>query len=182
MFPDYDMEQFQGNLPGVFSCACVTVCLACAHACVSTSLPIGMKDVVEWVKPPVMSIPKLFYKDLAAMGLKNDSTMTAYNIYATGAWMCCSPSVCHCSCVLAIECVQASAVRARIGRMTVTSGLTFVPTTRMEGGSSLSADWRAVGSLASPSRWCTTLPCCPRLHSGLCPRLIRPPIGPTRQQ
>ena len=33
-------------------------------------------QVVEWVKPPIMDIPTLFYKDLQAAGLKNDSTMT----------------------------------------------------------------------------------------------------------
>ena len=42
-------------------------------------------QVVEWVKPPVMGIPTLFYKDLKAAGLKNDSTMAEYNIYATGS-------------------------------------------------------------------------------------------------
>ena len=59
-FPNYDQEQFKGNLP-------------------------GMDDVVEWVKPPKMEVPTLLYKDLKAMGLKNDSTMREYNIYAVGS-------------------------------------------------------------------------------------------------
>lgn len=42
---------------------------------------------MEWVKPPVMDIPTLFYKDLYAEGLKNDSTMTvsAYTLSRTHA-------------------------------------------------------------------------------------------------
>ena len=58
-YPDYDQEQFIGSLP-------------------------DDRDVLKWVKPPIMSIPELFYKDLNAAGLKNDSTMREYNIYATG--------------------------------------------------------------------------------------------------
>ena len=57
-YPDYDQEQFNGTLP-------------------------NDRDVMTWVKPPIMDIPELFYKDLAAMGLKDDSTMKEYNIYAT---------------------------------------------------------------------------------------------------
>ena len=49
-YPDYDQEQFSGDLP-------------------------DDRDVVTWVKPPIMPIPELFYKDLKAMGLKNDSTV-----------------------------------------------------------------------------------------------------------
>jgi hypothetical protein len=43
-----------------------------------------MGEVVEWVEPPALAPPVLFYKDLKAAGLKNDSTMTEYNLYATG--------------------------------------------------------------------------------------------------
>ncbi len=50
MYPNYDIEQFSGSLP-------------------------DMHEVVEWLKPPVMDIPTLFYKDLFGAGLKNDSTM-----------------------------------------------------------------------------------------------------------
>ena len=58
-YPNYDQEQFKGNLP-------------------------GMKQIVAYEKPPIMPIPELYYLDLKAMGLKNDSTMREYNIYATG--------------------------------------------------------------------------------------------------
>jgi hypothetical protein len=59
MFPNFDMEQFAGDLP-------------------------GDREVAAWVKPPIMSIPTLVYKDLKAQGLKNDSTMREYNVYAAG--------------------------------------------------------------------------------------------------
>ena len=59
MYPNYDIEQFSGQLP-------------------------GMRELVGWVKAPIMPIPELIYKDLKAMGLKNDSTMTEYNVYAAG--------------------------------------------------------------------------------------------------
>lgn len=63
MYPNYDVEQWQGNLPG----------------------GNPGRQVVEWVKPPLMPIPTLFYKDLQQEGLKNDSTMREYNVYATGS-------------------------------------------------------------------------------------------------
>jgi hypothetical protein len=59
MYPNYDMEQFAGELP-------------------------GMREVAAWVKPPLKELPTLVYKDLKAAGLKNDSTMREYNIYAAG--------------------------------------------------------------------------------------------------
>jgi hypothetical protein len=59
MYPNWDMEQFSGDLP-------------------------GDREVAQWVKPPIMDIPTLVYKDLKAAGLKNDSTMRDYNIYAAG--------------------------------------------------------------------------------------------------
>ena len=59
MFPNFDMEQFSGDLP-------------------------GDAEVVKWVKPPIMDIPVLVYKDLKASGQKDDSTMREYNIYAAG--------------------------------------------------------------------------------------------------
>ena len=60
MYPnDFDVEEFRGPLP-------------------------GMREVAQWVKAPLMDIPELFYKDLQAQGLKNDSTMGEYNLYAAG--------------------------------------------------------------------------------------------------
>jgi hypothetical protein len=59
MYPNYDIEQFTGDLP-------------------------GMSSIDAWVKAPLMEIPELYYKDLFALGLKNDSTMMEYNIYAAG--------------------------------------------------------------------------------------------------
>jgi len=59
MFPNYDLEFFSGDLP-------------------------GMGSVKEWVKAPLMDIPELVFKDLKAAGLKNDSTMTEYNFYGAG--------------------------------------------------------------------------------------------------
>ena len=56
MYPNFDVEQFVGNLPDT--------------------------RAVTWTKAPLMEIPELFYKDLKALGLKNDSTMEEYNIYA----------------------------------------------------------------------------------------------------
>jgi len=59
MYPNYDLEFFSGNLP-------------------------GQGEVSVWRKPPIMAIPTLVYKDLKAAGLKDDSTMREYNIYAAG--------------------------------------------------------------------------------------------------
>ena len=59
MYPNYDIEFFSGNLP-------------------------GDGQVSVWRKPPIMAIPTLVYKDLKAAGLKDDSTMREYNIYAAG--------------------------------------------------------------------------------------------------
>jgi hypothetical protein len=64
LFPAYypnsfDIEFFNGNLP-------------------------GDREVSVWRKPPIMAIPTLVYKDLKAAGLKDDSTMREYNIYAAG--------------------------------------------------------------------------------------------------
>jgi hypothetical protein len=59
MYPNYDVEQFRGTLP-------------------------GMRQVSEWVKPPPMAIPEVYFKDLNAAGLKNDSTMAEYNFYSAG--------------------------------------------------------------------------------------------------
>lgn len=58
-YPNYDQEQFKGSLP-------------------------GMREVVQWVKPGLFAVPTFLYKDLAALGLKNDSTMTQYNVYGAG--------------------------------------------------------------------------------------------------
>jgi hypothetical protein len=59
-YPNIDQEQFRGALP-------------------------DMRQVIKWIKPGLFDIPTLFYKDLKALGLKNDSTMREYNIYATGS-------------------------------------------------------------------------------------------------
>jgi hypothetical protein len=60
-FPNgFDIEQFNGQLP-------------------------DMREVAEWVEPPALAPPAIYYKDLKAAGEKNASTMTEYNEYATGA-------------------------------------------------------------------------------------------------
>ena len=58
MYPNYDIEQFNGQLPG--------------------------NREATWLKPGKFDIPTLYYKDLKAMGLKADSTMREYNIVALG--------------------------------------------------------------------------------------------------
>lgn len=47
----------------------------------------GNRQVAAWQRPPIMPLPQFLYKDLAAAGLKNDSTMQPYNAYsaATGS-------------------------------------------------------------------------------------------------
>ena len=50
MYPNYEIEFFSGTLP-------------------------GMGEIVEWVKPPIMEIPEVIFKDLNAAGLKNVSSM-----------------------------------------------------------------------------------------------------------
>ena len=60
MYPNFDLEQFAGHLP-------------------------GEKEVVEWVKPGMFDIPTLYYRDLKAEGLKADSTMREYNIVGLGS-------------------------------------------------------------------------------------------------
>jgi len=59
MYPNYDLEQFKGNLP-------------------------GDKDVAQWVKPGKFALPTLYYRDLKAEGLKDDSTMREYNLVGLG--------------------------------------------------------------------------------------------------
>lgn len=65
MYPNYDLEQFKGALP-------------------------GQGDVVEWIKPGKFAVPALFYRDLKAEGLKDDSTMREYNLVALGAGGVCA--------------------------------------------------------------------------------------------
>lgn len=52
----FDLEQFTGQLP-------------------------DMGAVEKWVKAPLMDIPEMYFMDLKAAGLKNDSTMQEYNWY-----------------------------------------------------------------------------------------------------
>jgi len=58
MYPNYDIEQFIGQLPG--------------------------DREATWLKPGKFDIPTLYYKDLKAMGLKDSSTMREYNIVSLG--------------------------------------------------------------------------------------------------
>jgi hypothetical protein len=45
----------------------------------------GKNYIDHYIKPPTYDIPTQFYIDLAAQGLKNDSTMEGYNRYGTGS-------------------------------------------------------------------------------------------------
>ena len=59
MYPNYDMEQFNGPL--------------------MSGNPGATSEVTAWIKPPIMDIPTTLFKSLA--GLKNNSKNPNYNTY-----------------------------------------------------------------------------------------------------